>query len=83
MTSQSNSISGNVQSSLPIRFLRGPDVLARVGVSAVTLWRWENEGRFPKRRKIGLHAVAWVEDEVDNWCANRAAGVPLDREGAR
>lgn len=65
-----------------IRFLRGPEVLARVGVSAITLLRWEQEGLFPQRRKIGKHAVAWVEAEVDEWCANRAAGIPLDGRAA-
>jgi len=68
--------------SRPIRFLREPEVLARVGVSAVTLWRWENVGEFPKRRKIGKHAVAWVEAEVDGWCANRTAVTPIDGEAS-
>lgn len=55
-----------------VRFLRLPEVLARVGVVWITIWRWEKEDRFPKRRKIGKRAVAWVESEVDKWCADRA-----------
>lgn len=61
---------------VPVRFLRQPEVLARVGVSWVTLCRWEAAGEFPRRRKIGKHAVAWIESEIDDWCAARAAGQP-------
>lgn len=82
MNNLSNNKAMTDRSTQPIRFLREPEVLARVGVSAVTLWRWENEGQFPKRRKIGKHAVAWVEAEVDEWCANRAAVTPADGEAS-
>ncbi len=58
----------------PVRFLRLPEVLARVPVSKVHIYRMENEGRFPRRRKISKHAVAWVEAEVDDWCAKHVAG---------
>ena len=37
--------------SQPIRFLREAEVLARVGVSAVTLWRWEKEEQFLRLSK--------------------------------
>lgn len=57
-----------------MRYLRLREVLARIGVSWVTLWRWEREGLFPKRRKIGKRAVAWVEAEIDDWCEKRSAG---------
>lgn len=53
------------------RFIRQPEVLARVGVSWMTLVRWEKQGRFPKRRKIGPNTVAWLETEIDNWCAEQ------------
>jgi prophage regulatory protein len=64
------------QSDLPpgmgIRFLRQPAVLARVGVTWITILRWEKQGRFPKRRKLGPNTVAWVEAEIEEWCASRA-----------
>ena len=56
-----------------IRYIRQPEVLDRAGVSWITLLRWEKQGRFPRRRKIGLRAVAWVEAEIDEWCAAKAA----------
>ena len=58
------------------RFLREREVIDRVGVAWITILRWEKEGTFPPRRKIGKRAVAWVESEIDEWCANKAAIVP-------
>lgn len=77
MPNKSNADVGDPKAPKPIYFLREPEVVARVGVTAITLLRWEQEDLFPKRRKIGKHAVAWVESEIDEWCGNRAAGIPL------
>jgi prophage regulatory protein len=56
------------------RFLRLPEVLALVGVSWITILRWEKRGLFPRRRRLGPNTVAWREDEVAKWCADRAIG---------
>ncbi|MVZ97933.1 AlpA family phage regulatory protein [Sphingorhabdus sp. IMCC26285] len=53
------------------RFLRLPEVLARVGVSYNTISRWEEQGIFPKRRHLGPNSVGWLEHEVNEWCASR------------
>ena len=53
------------------RFLRQPEVLARVGVSWATLARWEVRGLFPRRHRIGPNTVAWLESDVDAWCTQR------------
>lgn len=53
------------------RFLREPEVLKRIGVSDVTLWRWQRKGLFPNRRRLGPNAVGWLEEEVDEWCKQR------------
>ena len=42
-------------------------VRGRVPYSNVQLWRMEQEGRFPKRIKIGPNRVAWLTREVDEW----------------
>jgi prophage regulatory protein len=52
--------------------LRQRAVLERVPAHPTTLWRWEQEGRFPRRVKLGPNSVAWFEDEVDAWQAARA-----------
>lgn len=53
------------------RYLREPEVLNRVGVSWVTLLRWQKSGLFPVRIRLGPNTVAWREDEVEEWCAKR------------
>lgn len=58
--------------SAQLRFLRQPQVLARVGVAWITIMRWEAAGLFPKRRKLGERVVGWVEAEIDEWCASKA-----------
>lgn len=63
-----------------IRFVRLPEVMSRTSLSKMTIRRWEREGGFPLRRKIGKHAVAWVEAEIDDWCEKRAAGEPWGGE---
>ena len=54
------------------RYLRQPEVLARVGVSWMTILRWERKGIFPARRRLGPNTVAWLESEIAEWCANCA-----------
>ena len=54
-----------------MRYLRQPEVLARVSVSWATILRWEKQGTFPARRKLGPNTVAWVEDEIEQWCESR------------
>jgi len=54
-------------SAPPRRILRLPIVVARVGVHATTLWRWEQENRFPRRIVLGPNSVGWYADEVDAW----------------
>lgn len=62
------------------RFLREPEVLKLVGVSKVTLRRWEEAGLFPKRYKLGPHSVAWKESEVLAWIANRPHAIDDETE---
>jgi len=35
--------------------------------------RLEQAGKFPKRVRLGLSRVGWVEDEVLNWLKERIA----------
>lgn len=53
------------------RFLREPEVLRLVGVSPMTLYRWEKTDRFPARYRIGPNSVAWKESDVLQWLATR------------
>lgn len=62
--------------------LRLRDVIALTGLSKTTIHRLEAAGRFPRRRKVGLRAVAWLASEIEAW---QAAGqqVSLTCKAAR
>ena len=47
--------------------LRLPRVREVTGLSTSTIWRLEQEGKFPKRRRIGKRAIAWLESEIKHW----------------
>ena len=59
------------------RFIRLPEVLSRTGYGRTTIYRKMEEGTFPRSVKLGgppidpnvfdSRAVAWIEDEVDQW----------------
>ena len=72
MTTQATSVLPASDGLACDRYLRLPDVLALAGVSWRTLLRWEREGRFPKRYKIGARIVAWKESEIKLWFSEGA-----------
>jgi prophage regulatory protein len=55
--------------------LRLPTVLALVGVSKATLYRWANAGMFPLPRALTptRSTVAWSAAEVHEWIAGKLA----------
>ena len=48
-----------------MRILRKTEVVHRVGLSGMEIWRREKAGRFPRRVRLGPHSVGWVEAEID------------------
>jgi prophage regulatory protein len=42
------------------------EVLDRVGVTYVTIWKWMRTGAFPRARILGGKSC-WVESEIDDW----------------
>lgn len=55
------------------RVLRLPQVCHRVGLCRSMIYRLESEGRFPRRIKLGVRAVGWIESEIEAWIRKRAA----------
>ena len=63
------------------RFIRLPEVLTRTGYGRTTIYRKMEDGSFPRSVKLGgpledtnvfdSRAVAWIEDEVDQWIDSR------------
>ncbi|MDR6263071.1 prophage regulatory protein [Roseobacter sp. N2S] len=43
-----------------------------INVSRTTLLRWELNGRFPRRIRIGGTTVAWLMSEIDQWFVERS-----------
>jgi prophage regulatory protein len=55
----------------PIRMLRLPQVIDATGLGKTKIYELQGRGDFPMRIKITAHAVAWVEEEVQAWLAQR------------
>lgn len=52
------------------RLIKWREVRRLTGMSRPTVRRWEQENRFPKRKRIGLRTVVWVESEINDWIKN-------------
>jgi len=57
--------------SAAIQILRLPQVRARTGLCRTMIYQLEAEHRFPRRVKIGVRAVGWIEGEVQEWLTQR------------
>ena len=53
------------------RLIRLPEVQHRVGLGRSTIYRWMAEGKFPKPVQLGGYAVAWPEDQIEEWIMDR------------
>ena len=63
------------------RFIRLPEVMSRTGYGRTSIYRKMEDGSFPKSLKLGgppkdpnefdSRAVAWIEDELDQWMESR------------
>lgn len=64
------------------RILRAAELAECLGISRVTLWRWEREGRIPPKRIVGPNVIGWLESEIDEWMASLPMAAPRDEDGA-
>jgi len=55
------------------RILRLPDVMARTGLSRSTIYSMIAEGGFPDPIRLTSRCVGWLESELADWLAERAA----------
>jgi prophage regulatory protein len=63
------------------RFIRLSEVMSRTGYGRTSIYRKMEDGSFPNSLKLGgppkdpnvfdSRAVAWIEDEVDQWIESR------------
>jgi prophage regulatory protein len=66
----------------PLRLLRLPEVLVRVGLGRSAWYDLVRAGRAPQPCHLGERCVAWPEHEIADWVAARIAERPA-RELAR
>ena len=59
-----------------IALLRIRDVCRITALSRSTIYQLEAQQRFPRRVKVGLRAVGWVDSEVQAWLAERMSKRP-------
>ena len=53
------------------RYIRWSEVKTIIPLSRSRVEVLEKQGKFPKRRRIGGAAVAWLESELRCWMASR------------
>ncbi len=53
------------------RFLRLKEVQHRVGLGRSTIYRWMDEGKFPKPHPISGYSVRWLESEIEQWIESK------------
>jgi prophage regulatory protein len=54
-----------------VQLLRLPQVCKVTGLRRSMIYQLEAEQRFPRRIKIGVRAVGWIEGEVQQWLWQR------------
>jgi prophage regulatory protein len=55
------------------KFLRLPEVKTRTGLSRSTIYALIGQNTFPRHVPLGMRCVGWLESEIDEWIAARAA----------
>jgi prophage regulatory protein len=63
------------------RFIRLSEVMSRTGYGRTSIYRKMEDGSFPKSLKLGgppkdpnefdSRAIAWIEEEVDQWIEDK------------
>jgi len=56
-----------------VRFLSLKEVQRLTGnLSRSTIWRWQQQGLFPRSRRLGPNRVGWLLSEIENWLQEKA-----------
>jgi prophage regulatory protein len=58
-----------------MRILNSNEVVKKIGLSKVTVWRMERAGLFPKRINLSDRRVGWKESEIEDWVDSRPKGI--------
>ena len=66
--------------AIKMKFLGIKQVLEITGLSRTSVWRFEKNGDFPKRRQLGPRRVGYVDSEISNWMESRSRVTPNDNK---
>ena len=53
------------------QMLRAPEVMARTGLSRVTIWRRVRAGTFPAPTELGENSIGWPASVITEWLDSR------------
>lgn len=62
------------------KFLRRPEVESITGLSRSAIYACMERGEFPRPRRIGRHAVAWRESDIEAWVMSRKLADPDSKD---
>ncbi len=54
-----------------MKFVRIKEILEITGLSKATIYRYIAEDKFPKPVSLGGRAVAWIDNEIDDWISSK------------
>ena len=60
-------------SSATLQIVRLPRVREITGLCRSTIYQLEADQKFPKRVQLGVRAVGWLENEIQDWVAIKVA----------
>ena len=58
-----------------MRILNSNEVVKKIGLSKVTVWRMERAGLFPMRINLSDRRMGWAESEIEDWLDSRPKGI--------
>lgn len=56
------------------KIIRLPQVIELTTYKRSSIYRLMDEGKFPKPIKIGARAVAWLEEDINQWLESKIQG---------
>ena len=54
-----------------MKILSAKELINKIGLSRVTIWRMERRGEFPQRIVLSPGRVGWISDDIDEWIETR------------
>ena len=66
-----------------MRLIRIAQLTEKLNISRSTVYRLEESGELPPRRRISANATGWIEEEIDEFIASRPTLRSALREESR